>query len=101
MENKPKKYQNKFIFEYLKNILTVKSMKIFQEHVEDEENFKSFPAMVVLRYLTMCQDIKVRNLVLKNQIFLERMYKESPKGFYYWCIKMIPKQTVSFIKYIK
>ena len=31
-------------------------MKIFQEHVEDEENFKSFPAMVVLRYLTMCQD---------------------------------------------
>jgi hypothetical protein len=101
METKTKKYQNKFIFDYLKNILTTKSIKIYQEHINDVDNFKSFPAMVILRYLTMCQDINVRNLVLKNQIFLERLYKNFPEKFYLWCIISIPKQTVSFIKYLK
>jgi hypothetical protein len=101
MENKTKKYQNRFIFDYLKNILTTKSIKIYQEHINDVDNFKSFPAMVILRYLTMCQDINVRNLVLKNQIFLERLYKNFPEKFYLWCIISIPKQNVSFIKYLK
>jgi hypothetical protein len=101
MEEKPKKYQNKYIFEYLRNILTTKSMKIFETHVNDVENFKSIPTVVIMRYLSMCPDEKVRNIIFKNQILLERLDKISHKQFYLWCIKNIPKQNNSFIKYLK
>jgi hypothetical protein len=101
MENKTKKYQNKFIFEYLKNILVTKSFDIFKKHVEDKDSFKSFPAMVILRYLSMCNDVNVRNCVLKNQVLIERLYKDFPESFYRWCIISIPKQNSSFIKYLK
>lgn len=101
MNEKPKKYQNKYIFEYLRNILTTKSMKIFETHINDEENFKSIPTVVIMRYLSMCPDEKVRNIILKNQIFLERLDKISHKEFYLWCINNVPKQNNSFIKYIK
>ena len=100
MEEK-KKYQNKFIFEYLRNILTTKSMDVFKTHVEDSESIKSFPSVVIMRYLTMSPDQNVRNLVLKNQVFLERLDKISHVHFYKWCILNVPKQYNSFIKYIK
>lgn len=96
-----KTYQNKYLFDYLKNILITKSLNIYNEHISDEENFKSFPSMVIFRYLSMSCDLNIRYLVLKNQILLERLYSNSPKGFYLWCLKNIPKQNSSFIKYIK
>lgn len=96
-----KNYQNKFIFEYLKNILKTKSLLLYKEHIEDKENFKSFPSVVILRYLSMCQDYKVRDIILKNQIYLERLDSISHESLYKWCILNIPKQYNTFIKYIK
>jgi hypothetical protein len=101
MKEYKKKYQNKYIFEYLKNILTTKSMNIFKTHINDSESIKSFPSVVIMRYLSMSPDPNVRNIILKNQIFLERLDKTSHENFYKWCILNIPKQYNSFIKYIK
>jgi hypothetical protein len=98
---KRKKYQNQYIFEYLRNILTTKSMDVFRAHMSDSENFKSMPSVVILRYLSMCPDERVRNLVMANQIFLERLDKISHAQFYRWCILNIPRQSSSFIRYIK
>ena len=96
-----KKYQNKFIFDYLKNILTAKSMEVFRKHVEDATSMKSFPSVVIMRYLSMSPDQNVRDLVLKNQILLERLDRISHVHFYRWCVVNIPRQYSSFIKYIK
>lgn len=98
---KRKTYQNKFIFEYLKNILTTKSDELFDSHVKDEESFKSFPSVVIMRYLTMSPDKKVRELIVNNQLFLERLDKISHRHFYRWCLDNVPKQYNSFIKYLK
>lgn len=100
-DTKQKKYQNKFIFDYLRNILTDKSMEIYQKHVEDVENFKSCPSVVIMRYLSMCPDQRVRNIILENQLYLERLDKISHRFFYKWCIDNIPRQYNSFIRYIK
>lgn len=101
MEDKKKKYQNTFIFEYLKNILTDKSIDIYNRHVNDKENFKSCPSVVIMRYLSMCPDRRVRDLITENQVYLERLDKISHRFFYMWCIDNIPQQKSSFIKYIK
>ena len=98
---KRKKYTNQCIFDYLKNILTTKSMDVFRSHVNDTENLKSMPSVVMLRYLSMCPDERVRNLVMANQIFLERLDKISHAQFYRWCIMNVPRQSSPFIRYIK
>lgn len=100
-DQKKRKYQNTFIFEYLKNILTDKSIDTYNRHVKDTENFKSCPSVVIMRYLSMCPDKKVRDLIAENQVYLERLDKISHRFFYMWCIDNIPQQKSSFIKYIK
>lgn len=98
---KKKKYTNQYIFDYLRNILTTKSMEIFRTHINDTENFRSMPSVVILRYLSMCPDERVRNLVMSNQVFLERLDKISHAQFYRWCIMNIPRQSSPFIRYVK
>lgn len=98
---KKKRYTNQYIFDYLRNILTTKSIDIFHRHVNDTENFKSIPSVVILRYLSMCPDERVRTLIMSNQIFLERLDKISHVQFYRWCIMNVPRQSSSFINYIK
>ncbi len=94
---KHKKYTNRFLFDYLRNITFDKSWKLFKEHVE-QKDFNSFPKVVVLRYLTMCEDERVRKLVLDNQFLLEKM---DNVDFYGFMLKNVPKQRTSFIKYLK
>ena len=98
---KTKKFQNNSLFDYLKNILVSKSYKTYEEHVNNKDEFRSFPSIVVLRYLSMCQDVKVRSIVTDNQILLERLDKIDHRLLYRWLIDNVPKQKTSFITYIK
>lgn len=96
-KQKPKKYANQFLFDYLRNIVYTKSWNLYRGHIGQKE-FNSFPKVVVLRYLTMCEDENVRKLVLDNQFLLEKMENVD---FYRFMMKNVPKQRNSFIKYIK
>lgn len=79
---------NSILFEALRNILTDKSEKVFKEHTEDAEKWKTFSKFMVMRYLTMCQNPVVRDVVLDNYLQLDRM---PPKALYAWLIAEIPR----------
>jgi hypothetical protein len=66
--------------------------------MSDQEAFKTFSKFMCLRYLTMSYSSAVRNIVLENYITLERMPE---KALYRWLLDNIPKQSTSFIRYIK
>lgn len=100
-DSKPKKYQNTHIFEYLRNILHDKDKDMMERHINDRESFKSFPSVVIFRYLSMCQVESVRNVVLNNQILLERLDKIGHEYTYRYLFDNVPKTDVTFIKYIK
>lgn len=92
------KYKNAMLFEYLSNILMEKSVKKYQYHVDDLEFNSSFTGYMVIKYLSMHTKPEVRNVIFVNQIALDRM---SGKNLYWFLLNVIPKQSSSFIKYIK
>jgi len=96
-----KKYQNQFIFEYLRNILHDKSEKMLKMHLEDTENMKSFPGVVIFRYLSMCPVAEVREFMLRNHLLLERLDKMGHDKTYRYLFDNVPKTSITFIKYIK
>jgi len=90
-------FKSNMLFDVLGNILSVKSIELFKQHVASE-NFKDAAKFMILRYLTMSQNPSVRNIVIDNYITLERM----PETILYkWLLTNIPKQNNSFIRYIK
>ena len=89
---------NTILFEAMRNILVDKSMKMFKEHTENEEKWKTFSKFMVLRYMSMSNNSAVRDVVLENIMQLDRM---PPKQLYFWLIKKIPKQYNGYIRYIK
>ena len=93
-----KTFKNKNIFDYLGNILVSKNIKQYKEHISQEGFYSDFKKIVVLRYLSMSNDVKVRNIILKNQMSLEQM---DEKILYRYLIKTISRQSSKFIKYIK
>lgn len=99
MSNAPKskKFRNNYLFDYLKNILTTKSMNVYNKHLEDDFEMSYQPYMIN-NYLSMSTNAKVRQIIFDNQLSLDRMEK---KNHYLFLIKAIPKQFNSFIKYIK
>lgn len=90
--------QSSILFDVLRNILVDKSDEIFNDHILDELKWKTFSKFMVLRYLTMSYNSKVRDIVLNNILHLDRM---PAKQLYKWLLKNIPKQNSGFIKYIK
>ena len=90
-------FKSNMLFDVLRNILTEKSMTIYKQHIKSE-NFKDAAKFMIIKYLTMSTNPQVRQIVLNNYITLERMPE---KVLYLWCLKSIPKQRNSFIKYIR
>ena len=95
---KPTRYKNTMMFEYLGNIVKEKSIDKYNYHVEDVEFVTSFNGYVILRYLSMHPVPAVRNVVLQNQMALERM---SPRAMYRFLLDFVPRQFSSYIKYLK
>lgn len=92
------KFKNNLLFDYLSNILTDKSLDLYKEHINDVDEFKSFPKFMILKYLTMSSSEEVRNHILFNYETLERM----PNNILYkFLIMNIPRQKTKFIKFLK
>jgi len=90
-------FKSNMLFDVLGNILTTKSIDLYNNHISSE-SFKDAAKFMILRYLTMSNSSEVRNKVIDNYIILERM----PEAILYkWLLVNIPKQSSSFIRYIK
>lgn len=89
--------RSNMLFDVLANILKTKSFKLYEEHI-NSENFKDAAPFMIRRYLTMHPNSLVRDVILSNYLNLERM---PDKYLYLWLIKAVPKQNITFIKYLK
>lgn len=85
------------LFDVLKNILSDKSMNLYQQHISSP-NWKDAAKFIVIRYLGMHSNSKVRDIILDNYVTLERM---PDTILYKWLILKIPKQKMTFIKYLR
>ena len=91
-------YGQNILFEVLGNVLQKKSEELFQKHLAMDDFEKQFPRYMVLRYLSMAKQ-EVAEVVLKNQLSLERM--PDNRIVYKFLMNAIPKQKSSFIRYVK
>ena len=92
------KYKNSLLFDYLGNILKTKSLDLYRKHIDDVEFASSFQGFMILRFLSMSESKDVRNLILANQLNLERL---PARVLYKFLLMNVPRQSSAFIKYIK
>ena len=90
-------YKSTMLFDVLDNILKEKSLQKYKEHVASQY-FKEAAPFMIRRYLTMHPNQQVRDAVLENIVTLERMPVET---MYLWLMAKIPRQTVTFIRYLR
>lgn len=91
-------YSNNILFDVLKNVLSLKSIDLYEKHVSMEDFDKQFSRYMILRYLSMAKS-EIAKIVLENQISFERF--PSNKQLYKLLLNIVPKQKSGFIKYIK
>ena len=97
-QQKKKTFKNKNIFGYLANILCSKDVELYKRHVLEDGFDADFKKVVVLKYLSMSPDERVRRVIFENQIALDRM---DCKLAYRYLMKVVPRQQSGFIRYIK
>lgn len=90
-------FKSNMLFDVMNNILCGKSMETYEKHISNER-FQDAAKFMILRYMTMSYDSRVRDIVLDNYIALERMPE---KALYKWLLLNIPQQKSGFIRYIK
>ena len=93
-----KTYRNAMLFEYLRNILSSKSERLFRDHVSHPDFDRDFQPYLVITYLSMSPAKAVRDFILDNQLSLDRM---KGRQLYRVLFDNIPEQANSFIKFIK
>lgn len=90
-------YKTNTLFDVLENILKTKSMDVYRKHV-GSEGFKDASGFMMRRYLSMHENRAVREVILENWAALERL---PDRIVYLWCLKNVPKQSKTFIKYLR
>jgi hypothetical protein len=98
MEEKKKNFKNRNLFVYLNNILCLKDMELYKKQIAEEGFDADFKKVVLVRYLSMSKDPRIREIVFKNQLLFERT---DCKTLYRYLIRVVPKQMDNFIRYIK
>lgn len=88
------------IFMILGNILVDKDKTLYEYHVKNELFESVFSSYMILRYLSMNQNIYVRNVVLRNLTTLEGL-ADKPELMYKLLMKIVPKTYNRFTPYIK
>jgi len=97
MEQKKKTFKNKNIFDYLRNILVDKDIKLYQSHISSEGFEIDFKKVVLLKYLSMSPDSRIRKIIFENQLSFDRM---DCKILYRYLLCVIPRQKNHFIQFI-
>ena len=90
-------YKSTILFDIMNNILVSKSGMTYKRHVSDE-NFKDVSSFILVKYMGMSPDPKVRQIALDNQETLERM---EPRVLYKYLMKTVPRQSSGFIRFIR
>lgn len=65
-------YKSTILFDAMNNILVTKSEETYRRHVADE-NFKDVSSFILVKYMGMSPDARIRQIALDNQETLERM----------------------------
>ena len=91
-------FRNRNIFDYLGNILCGKSVDAYRRHVASEGFEADFKKVVLLKYLSMSPDPRVRDVVLRDQLSLERM---DCRLLYRYLMKVVPRQRSPFIRFLR
>jgi hypothetical protein len=87
------------VYKFLGNILKTKSMDLYQKHIEEPDFDKYFNRFLILRHLSMSKDQRILDFVIDNQLALGRF----PSNYllYLFLINSVPKQTSSYIEFLK
>lgn len=88
------------IFMILGNILVDKSEVLYESHIRNELFESVFSTFMVMRYLSMNQNISVRNVALNFLTIVERV-ADKPELVYKLLLKVVPKTYNRFTPYIK
>ena len=88
------------LFMILGNILVDKDDALYDYHIKNELFQSVFSAYMVLRYLSLNQNISVRNVVLDHLTILEGL-ADKPELMYKLLLKIVPKTYNRFTPYIK
>lgn len=90
-------FKSTMLFDAMNNILVTKSEDVYHQHIADP-NFKDFTGFICRKYMSMSPDPNVRQIILNNQVILERM---DDKTLYKWLMKTVPRQKSGFIKFMR
>ena len=91
-------FQKSYLFEYLGNIIQKKDHELYKKHIADVDFEASYSVFMVTTYLSMSPNENVRQLILDNQMLLEKM----PQRVHYkFLLDNVQRCYSSFIRYIK
>ena len=90
-------FKSTMLFDAMNNILVTKSEDVYRRHIADP-NFKDFTGFICRKYMSMCQDERVRQLIFDNLVILERM---DDRTLYKWLMKSTPRLRSGFIKFLR
>lgn len=90
-------YKSTILFDCMDNILVSKSDAVYRRHVADP-NFKDVSSFILVKYMGMSPDPRVRQIALDRQETLERM---EPRALYRYFMRTVPEQRSGFIKFIR
>lgn len=89
--------RSNMLFDVLANILKTKSIELYKTHIASED-YKDASPFMIRKYLTMSTNPVVRQIVLDNYLALERMPETVQ---YLWLLKAIPRQSTTFIRFLR
>ena len=88
------------LFMILGNILVDKSVDVYTSHIKNELFPSVFSTFMVMRYLSMNSNPKVREVAMEHLHVIEQM-ADKPELVYKLLLKVVPKTYNKFTPYIK
>lgn len=84
-----KKEGNDLFFRILKNILTMKSTELYEEHIEDDTFYDIYSNVSIEKAISKCYDFSVANKLFNIQPKSSRII--DCKHHYWYLLKTLPK----------
>lgn len=90
-------YKSTILFDVMDNLLVGKSAEAYERHVSSPD-FKDVSTFILVKYMSMSPDPRVREFVFENQFRLEKL---APAVIYMVLLKSLPRQRSGFIRFIR